>query len=324
MSGTGGEGGERLRPLRRRAFSIAYRMLGSVGEAEDVAQESMLRLHVARRSGQRIDSEPAWIAVTATRLAIDGLRSARARRETYTGEWLPEPLPTAGPQPGGAVEEADPAEIVGTAETVSAAFLTLLESLPPTQRAALVLRDAFDYPYEQIAAIVGTSAANARQLVARARAELRRRRPRFEVDLGHHRELLESFLAATRDGDLAQLERLLAEDVELHGDGGGKVPALARPLQGRSRVARTLAAWSRNAKRAEGASFEPAVLNHGPGVLFRDAEGRILGAIGLDVHEGEIVALRSVVNPDKLAHLGPVGDMRVVVSGRGAAGGDRP
>jgi RNA polymerase sigma factor (sigma-70 family) len=314
---------ERLLPLRRRAFAIAYRMLGSVGEAEDVAQEGLLRLHVAHEAGQRIDSEPAWIAVTATRLSIDRLRSARARRETYVGEWLPEPLPTE--EPPASTAAADPAEIVGTAETLSAAFLALLESLGPQQRAALVLRDAFDYPYTEIAAIVGTSEVNARQLVSRARSELRARRPRFEVDRGRHRELLERFLSATRDGDLEGLERLLAADVELHGDGGGKVPALARALRGRGRVARTLAAWGRNMRRGESLALEPTMLNHGPGLILRDGEGRVLSTISIDVAGEEIVALRSVVNPDKLGHLGPVGDMTAVIrGGRGEGSGAAP
>ena len=225
-------------------------MLGSVGEAEDVVQEALLRLHRALQAGEPIASPPAWTAAVVTRLSIDELRSARARRERYVGEWLPEPLvEDAGADPAGHAELSD---------SLSLAFLVMLERLSPEQRAAFLLRDVFDYPYERIAGIVGTSEANARQLAARARRHVEERRPRFDASPERREELARRFIAAARDGDLAALEELLAEDVVLHGDGGGVVPALARAVSGRARVARTLVAWA----RAGGAPGRP---RHPPG-----------------------------------------------------------
>ena len=208
--------------LRPVAFAIAYRMLGSVSEAEDAVQEAFLRLHRAREEGERIESPRAYLATVVTRLCIDQLRSARVRRERYVGEWLPEPLVGA--------EDADPARHVEMADSLSMAFLLLLERLSPEQRAAFLLREVFDYPYGDVARIVDTSEANARQLVSRARRQVEEGRPRYEPSQELRDELTRRFLAAIEEGDLAGLEDLLAEDVVLHGDGGGKVPALARPV----------------------------------------------------------------------------------------------
>jgi RNA polymerase sigma factor (sigma-70 family) len=227
--------------LRPGAFAVAYRMLGSVSEAEDVVQEAFLRLHRAPQEGERIESPRAYLSTVVTRLCIDQLRSARVRRESYVGEWLPEPMVANADQ--------DPARSAEMADSLSLAFLVLLESLSPEQRAAFLLREAFDYPYEAIARILGKSEDNARQLAARARKHVEERRTRFEASRERRDELARSFFAAAEHGDLEALEALLANDVVLHGDGGGKVPAIARALHGRARVAGTLAAWARTAAR---------------------------------------------------------------------------
>ena len=211
-----------LEELRPYAFSIAYRMLGSVAEAEDVVQEALVRVHGAVEAGTRFESPRAYVATVTTRLALDQLKSARVRRETYVGEWLPEPIITD--------EGADPERHAEVADMVSYAFLALLERLSPEQRAALLLRDVFEYEYPEIASIVGTSPENARQLASRARRHVTEGRPRFEASREDHRALVTSFLAAVDHGDVQALERMLAQDVVLHGDGGGKVPAVMRPL----------------------------------------------------------------------------------------------
>jgi RNA polymerase sigma-70 factor (ECF subfamily) len=219
-----------LDELRPHAFAIAYRMLGSVSEAEDVVQEALLRVHQALDAGERIASPRAFVATVTTRLAINELRSAPARRERYVGEWLPEPIITDG--------DHDPARHAETADSLSLAMLVLLESLSPEQRAVLLLHDVFDYGYPEIAAIVGKREDNVRQLATRARRHVEQRWPRFRTTREQRDELTRRFFAASERGDLAGLEALLAHDVELTGDGGGKAPALARSLRGRSRVAR--------------------------------------------------------------------------------------
>src|SRR5690606_30362487 len=211
--------------LRPRAFAIAYRMLSSASEAEDVVQEAFLRMHQTLQRDEEIASPQAYIATLVTRLAIDQLRSARARRERYFGEWLPEPL----------VTDPTPAERVETADSLSLAFLVLLESLSPQQRAAFLLREVFDYTYPEVAEIIGTDVDSARHLVARARSHVRERRPRYYASREQQEELARRFFAAAEQGDMQALESLLAEGVALHGDGGGKAPALARPVYGRER-----------------------------------------------------------------------------------------
>ncbi len=298
-----------LDELRPVAFGIAYRMLGSVAEAEDVVQESLLRLDRALDDERDpVESPRAYLATVASRLAIDQLRSARARRERYVGEWLPEPLVT-DPEPG-------PDQRVEEAESLSLAFLVLLETLSPEQRAALLLHDVFDYGYDEVAEIVGKSEDNARQLTSRARRHVQERRPRFEPSRDQRDALAERFFAAANDGDVEALEALLAEDVELHGDGGGKVPALARMLRGRDRVARTFIAWARQGRRIAGTSFRIVQLNGHPGALVFDANGHVVAAMALDVADGRVQAIRSVVNPDKLGHLGAVADVREYLARR--------
>ena len=294
--------------LRPAAFAIAYRMLGSVSEAEDVVQDALLRLHRVLESGEEIESPRAYVATVVSRLSIDVLRSARVRRETYVGEWLPEPLVTD--------EAADPAQRAELADSLSVAFLVLLESLSPEQRAAFLLHDVFDYGYGEIAPIVGTSEANVRQLASRARRHVSEGRPRYDASREQQEELGKRFLAAVGDGDVQALETLLAEDVVLHGDGGGKAPALARALFGRSRVARTLGAWGSQAQRMAGISTEPTEINGQAGAIVRDGEGRIVAVWALEIAESRVQAIHSVVNPDKLAHLGEPADAYALLRSR--------
>jgi RNA polymerase sigma-70 factor (ECF subfamily) len=293
---------EELRPV---AFAIAYRMLGSVAEAEDVVQEALLRVHRAVEAGEQIESPRAFVATVTTRLAIDSLRSARLRREQYVGEWLPEPILTDG--------RDDPARHAEMADSLSLAMLVLLESLSPEQRAVLLLRDVFDYGYDEIARIVGKREDNVRQLASRARSHVEDRRPRFQSSREQREELARRFFAAVGEGDVAGLEALLAHDVVLTGDGGGKVPALARPLRGRSRVARALVNWLRLGARIPGAAMRPVAVNGMPGALLLDGEERLVAVWALDVVAGEIAGISSIVNPDKLAHLGPVADTRTLI-----------
>ncbi len=306
---------ELLDELRPVSFAIAYRMLGSVAEAEDVVQEALLRVHRAVEAGEQIESPRAFVATITTRLAINELRSARVRRERYVGEWLPEPILTDS--------RDDPAQHAEIADSLSTAMLVLLETLSPEQRAVLLLRDVFDYRYSEIAAIIGKSEDNVRQLASRARGHVESRRPRFESSREQRDELARRFFAAAEDGDLAGLEALLAHDVVLTGDGGGKVPALARPLRGRNRVARALANWTKIATRIPGASLRQVEVNGMPGGLLLDGDGLLVGVWSLGISGGQIQSINSVVNPDKLAHLGPVADVKALLRTSAAAdGGD--
>jgi RNA polymerase sigma-70 factor (ECF subfamily) len=289
-----------LHELRRASFAIAYRMLGSVSEAEDVVQEALLRTHRVLESGERIESPRAFIATVTTRLAIDELRSARARRERYVGEWLPEPLLTD--------DGDDPERSAEMADSLSMALLVALERLTPEQRAVLLLHDAFGYRHAEIARIIGKSEDNVRQLATRARRHLDTSRPRFETSRAEREELARRFLAAAQDGDLAGLEALLANDVVLTGDGGGKVPALARALRGRAHVARTMVAWLKLAPRVPGGSIRMVEVNAGPGALLLDGDERLLAVWSFEIAGSRIARINSIVNPDKLAHLGPLAD----------------
>jgi RNA polymerase sigma-70 factor (TIGR02957 family) len=298
---------EQLDELRPPAFAIAYRMLGSVSEAEDVVQEAFLRLHRAREGGERIESPRAYLSTVVSRLSLDHLRSARVRRESYVGEWLPEPLVASA--------DDDPARKAEMADSLSLAFLVLLESLSPEQRAAFLLREVFDEPYDRIAEIVGTSEQNARQLATRARRHVEERRPRFEATREQREELATHFFAAAEEGDLEGLEELLAHDVVFRADGGGKAPALARALHGRARVARQLIAGMRALTRF-GISWRHEEVNGQPGALFLDREGRLIAVLSLDVAEGQIQGVSSIVNPDKLRHLGPLADLDALLRER--------
>jgi RNA polymerase sigma factor (sigma-70 family) len=292
-----------LAELRPVAFAIAYRMLGTVSEAEDVVQEALLRVHQALDAGEQIASPRAFVATVTTRLAINEFRSARVRRERYVGEWLPDPMITD--------DHDDPVWHAETADSLSLAMLVLLESLSPEQRAVLLLHDVFGYGYPEIAAIVAKSEDNVRQLATRARRQVERRRPRFQTTRAHRDELARRFFAAAEHGDLAGLEVLLAHDVELSADGGGKVPALAQSLRGRTRVARTVIDYQVSViARLPGVSLRPVEVNGGPGARLLDAQLRLIGVMALDIAGGQITSISVIVNPDKLIHLGPVGDFR--------------
>jgi RNA polymerase sigma-70 factor (TIGR02957 family) len=291
-----------LDELRPVSFAIAYRMLGSVSEAEDVVQEALLRVHQTLDAGEQIASPHAFTATVTTRLAINELNSARARREHYVGEWLPEPIITD--------RHDDPAMHAETADSLSLAMLVLMESLSPEQRAVLLLHDVFDYGYPEIAAIVGKSEDNVRQLAARARGHVKQRRPRFQTTRDQRDELARRFFAAAEQGDLAGLEGLLAHDVEMTGDGGGKVPAIKRSLRGRSRVARRLVDFIPMVTGIPGVALRPVDVNGGPGALLLDGQQRLIGVWAIDIADRQITSIGVVVNPDKLAHLGPVADLK--------------
>ena len=284
---------ERLRPL---LFSIAYRILGSVAEAEDAVQETWLRY---QGSAEQPRSAKAFLSTLVTRIAIDVLRSARVRREAYAGPWFPEPL-LADPY-------QDPARSAELADSVSMAALLLLERLSPLERAVFVLREVFDFDFPEVAAAVGRSEAACRQLLVRARRHMAEGRPRFDADRRERRELAARFFDALSEGDVAGLRELLAADVSLVGDGGGKAPQLARSVHGIDRVARLLATVFPRMARV-GITAEPREINGQPGAIFRDRDGRVLHTLTLDVLDGRIQTLRAIINPDKLHHMGPVAD----------------
>ena len=275
-----------LTPLavRSRAFDVAYRMLGSVAEAEDVAQEAMLRLTRAEPP----DHPNAWITTVATRLSLDVLRSARVRREAYIGPWLPEPL------------VGDVADQVEMTDSLSQAFLVLLERLTPTERAAFVLREVFDYDYASIAAVLHRGEASCRQLVVRARKRLATGAPRFDADVARRDALLERFLAAAEAGDLPALEAMLAEDAIFYADGGGKVAAARHPLHGAARIARAYAAIARKQRSLERRLVH---VNGQPGRILFDSAGNVVDVLTVDVIDGRVHAVRIVRNPDKLCHV---------------------
>jgi RNA polymerase sigma-70 factor (ECF subfamily) len=273
--------------VREFAFSIAYRMLGSVAEAEDVVQEALIRLEAARP----VDNERAFLTTVTTRLSIDVLRSARVRREAYVGEWLPEPL----------VEDPD---LVEAEEDVSLAALVLLERLAPIERAVFVLRESFDFAFSEIASIVERSEDNCRQILSRARRRVADDRPRFDADPSERRTLAARFLAAAREGDLDGLVALLAPNAVLVGDGGGRARAIPKPMYGAAAVARAIAKFYGQIEDW-GVTMEPVTVNGQPGFRTIDPDGRLLAVASLSVHQGHVTAIHSIVNPDKLSHLGP-------------------
>ena len=290
---TRGEEFEELRPL---LFAIAYRILGSVAEAEDAVQETWLRYEA---SPTQPTSTKAFLSAVVTRVSIDVLRSARVRRETYVGQWFPEPLLTDPYQ--------DPERTAELADSVSMAALLLLERLTPLERAVFVLREVFGFGFPEIAVAVGRSEAACRQLAARARRHMDVGRPRFEADRREREELAARFFDALREGDIEGLRQLLAADVQMVGDGGGKAPAFARSVIGADNVARVLASNVPLLATMD-ATVEPRELNGQPGAILRDRDGKVAGTLTLDVLGGRIQTIRSVVNPDKLGHLGPVAD----------------
>jgi RNA polymerase sigma-70 factor, ECF subfamily len=293
-----------LRPL---LFSIAYRMLGTVSEAEDVVQDAFLRYQGALSAGADVGSPKAYLSAVVTRLAIDQLRSARVRREAYVGEWLPEPLLTD--------TREDPAAHAEEADTLSMAFLLVLERLTPVERAVFLLHDVFGYGYDEIASIVGKSEANCRQLAARARRHVEAEKPRFEVEREARDALAERFFAAVADGDVDRLVEVLAADVVVYGDGGGKAPQWSVPIVGVERVSRLFAGLGGQLPEL-GITMQLAHVNGQPGAVLRDAEGLITNVFVLDIAAGAVQTVRSVINPDKLRHLGPVADVRALLRRR--------
>ncbi len=284
---------ERLRPL---LFSIAYRILGSVSEAEDAVQETWLRY---AGSPTQPTSTKAFLSAAVTRVSIDVLRSARVRREKYVGQWFPEPLLTDPYQ--------DPERSAELADSVSMAALLLLERLTPLERAVFVLREVFGFGFSEIASAVGRSEAACRQLAVRARRHVDAGRPRFEADRRERDELAARFFGALAEGDVEGLRELLAADVQLVGDGGGKAPQLARSIIGAEKVARVLASIFSRLARID-VTMELHEVNGQPGAIFRDRDNLVLSTVTLDVLDGQIQTIRSVSNPDKLGHVGPVAD----------------
>lgn len=287
------------RPL---LFAIAYRMLGSASEAEDIVQEAFVRVQGASPA-EPIRSVKSYLTAVVTRLAIDHLRSARARRETYVGPWLPEPLV-------GAVEP-DAEDRALAADSLSMAFLVLLESLTPVERAVFLLHDVFELEYAEVAGIVGKSEVNCRQIAARARREVEARRPRFEPSRARRDELASRFFAAASGGDLDGLVQLLAADAAFYGDGGGKGRGLPHPVRAdgdRTRVPRLLIGFFAIA-RQHSFQLERVEVNGQPGAIVRDPDGRLINVYALDIADGHVRAVRSVINPDKLGHLGPLSEL---------------
>jgi RNA polymerase sigma factor (sigma-70 family) len=295
--------GEGYRPL---LFSIAYGMTGSAGDAEDIVQDAFLGLTRARQAGTTISNLKAYLTTAVTRLGINYLRSARVRRETYVGDWLPEPIVVPADGQG-------PAEHAELADSLSMAFLVLLESLSPAERAVFMLREAFGYGYPEVAKILGKTEVNCRQIFARARRRIAAGGEAHGSAPSHARgaageEFARRFFETADGGDMDALLGLLAPDVVFHGDGGGKAQAIGAPLHGRERVARLLSGIFRRG-RFLGTSLRLAWVNGQPGAVAYDAEGRVITVFALEASDGAVQAIRAVVNPDKLRHLGPVSDV---------------
>ena len=295
-----------FRPL---LFSIAYGMTGSPGDAEDIVQDAFLGLTRARQAGTEIADPKAYLATAVTRLGINYLGSARVRRETYVGDWLPEPVVLSTGVPG-------PAEHAELADSLSMAFLVLLEALSPVERAVFMLREVFGYSYPEIARATGKTEVNCRQIFTRARQRIAAGgQGRDLVPVPARRaegeELARRFFEAAAGGDMDALLAMLAPDVILHGDGGGKTQAIGRPVAGRQRVAQLVAGLFRRG-RPLGIFLRLAWVNGRPGAVIYDAEGLVISVIELDAGpdgEGAVQAIHAVVNPDKLGHLGPVSDV---------------
>ncbi|MCY0937722.1 RNA polymerase sigma factor SigJ [Streptomyces sp. H34-S4] len=291
---------------RSLLFSIAYGMTGSVGDSEDIVQDAFLGLTKAHQAGTEIAAPKAYLTTSVTRLGINHLSSARVRRETYVGEWLPEPVVVSTDRPG-------PAEHAELADSLSMAFLVLLEALSPVERAVFMLREVFGYDYPEVARSTGKSEANCRQIFARARKRIATGVQAADAAPPPARraegeELARTFFEAAAGGEMDALLTMLAPDVVWHGDGGGKARAVAKSVTDPLRVGQLLIGGLRRL-RSLGASLSPALINGRPGALIVDAEGRVASAVELDVVDGVVRAIHAVSNPDKLAHLGPVSDI---------------
>ena len=303
MPGSADESAAEYRPL---LFSIAYGMTGSVGDAEDLVQDAFLGMTRARQAGTTIADPKAYLTTAVKRLGINYLKSARVRRETYVGDWLPEPIVVPADGPG-------PAEHAELADSLSMAFLVLLETLSPVERAVFMLREVFGYGYPDVARITGKTVVNCRQIFARARQRIAaggqaRDSAPPPPRRAEGEEFARRFFEAAAGGDMDALLGMLAPDVVFHGDGGGKAQAIGKPLAGRQRVTRLLVGLLRRG-RTLGASLRLAWVNGQPGAVMYDAEGRVISVVQLDVADGVIQEIRSVVNPDKLGHIGPVSDV---------------
>jgi len=288
-----------LRPLM---FAIAYRMLGSVSEAEDIVQEAFLRYHQATADGKvRPESPKAYLSAVTTRLCIDHARSARVRRETYVGQWLPEPLLTdlAAPDPSSLAEQSD---------SLSMTFLLLLERLSPVERAVFLLHDVFGYGYDEVSAIVGRGEQACRQLGYRARKHVAEHRRRFDASRSESAELAERFFAAMVAGDMDGLISMLAADAVVTGDSGGVQPSWPQPIVGRDRIGRLFAALG-NQLGQLGGTVRLSGINGQPGAMFLDADGRLISVMALEITDGQVTAVRGVISRDKLRHLGPLADL---------------
>lgn len=299
--GAGMTRAEQFQELRPLLFAIAYRILGSVSEAEDAVQETWLRF---QQTPTTPVSPKAFLSAVVTRVSIDVLRSARVRREQYVGSWLPEPL-TSDPYD-------DPERAAELADSVSIAALVLLERLTPLERAVFVLREVFAFDFPAIAAAVDRSEAACRQIAVRARRHMDEERPRFDTDRRTRERLASRFFDALRDGDVESLQRVLTADIQLSWDAGGKAPQWPQPVAGVENAARVLASLFPRFLRI-GGRVEPRPINGQPGAIMHDERDRIVGTIALDILDGQVQAVRMVVNPDKLTHLGPVADAWEVV-----------
>lgn len=275
---------------RRRLQGIAYRMLGSVAEAEEVVQDAWLRWHEADKAA--LGSAEAWLVTVVTRLSIDRLRAAKVQREHYIGAWMPEPTLTGGPD--------TPEQLLERADNISVAFLAVLERLAPEARAAFLLREVFDADYDEVARTLGKSEAACRQLVHRAKAQVQEARPRFQVPRETHQRLLRAFADAAARGSLQDLKALMAQDVELIGDGGGKVQSFSKVLRGSQRLAQLyFALWRRMGAAVR---MELVEINGEPGLL-RFLDGQLESAQTFEIEGERIVRIRAQRNPDKLARI---------------------
>ncbi len=281
--------------LRPRLFGIAYRMLGTRADAEDVLQDAWLRW--SRADPATLESAEAWLVTVVTRLAIDRLRAAKTEREAYVGWWLPEPLVE--------VDERTPEAVAEWASDLSVAFLLVLERLGPEERAAFLLRQVFDHDYPEIAAMLGKSEAACRQMVHRAAERVRQERPRFEVPRDTHRRMLEKFVAAARSGQRAAIKALLDDNAEVIGDGGGKVASFPKPLRGGDRIANLY--WAQFLRLGDRISYRLVTINGEAGVL-RYIDGQLESAQAFVTDGEHIVSIYAVRNPDKLAHIGASAD----------------
>ena len=288
---------EDLQPLM---FSIAYRMLGSATEAEDIVQEAFLRFHKETTGGTEVDSAKAYLSAVTTRLSIDHLRSARVRRERYVGTWLPEPILT---------EESDDVALhAETADSLSMGFLVLLESLTPVERAVFLLHDVFDYDFGEIAGIVGKSEVNCRQIASRARQRVHEGKPRFEASRARKEELADRFFDAAVEGNLDGLLELLADDVVAYGDGGGRAFATLQPVHGRKKVGNIIMAGAQRGRELGVVGMRRVEINGEPGAIFVREDGEPVGVVALEISDDQIQTFRGITNPEKLQHLrrGPI------------------